>query len=120
MDRRLAAMNRLLIGAIAVALVAGPAFADEARFEECRGKLKAAAAIGFLRDLRVKGESTPKIVVSPTWQNVDFDVKEGLVRTVDCFLMTGDDSKRINLDILDSRTNQRIARWRYGVLTVEE
>ena len=119
MDRRMATMNRTFSALIAL-LIAGPCMADAARFETCRAKLKAAAEIGFLRDLKVEGEATPKIVVSPTWHNVDFDVKEGLVRTVDCFLMTGDSGKHVNLDVLDSRTNRRIARWRMGQLTIED
>jgi len=107
--------------AIAAALLPGLVLAegDSARFETCRAKLKAATEIGFLRNLEVEGQTVPRVTVSPTWDNVDFDVKQGLVETVNCFLMTGKTDRFINLDVIDSRTNKRIARYRSGQLSVD-
>ncbi len=88
----------------------------EQRFEECRSKLKKAQKLDLLHDLDWKsGSVKPRVVVGPTFYRADFSAKQAFAKTVNCFLMGGS-TDVINFDLLDWRTEKRVARFKYGEL----
>ena len=92
---------------------------SDSRFAECQDKLRKAQELKVLYNLDWKPPREPLVVVGPTFFTIPFDAKEGFVATVNCLLMAGDESKMVNFDILDWRTNKSIGRFSYGKLTME-
>lgn len=91
--------------------------ASEARFEECREKLKQAQKLDVLYNLDMQ-RGSPLVVVGPTFYNMPFDAKQNFADTINGFLMAGE-NKFINFDLLDYRTNKVVAKYRYGKLKME-
>ena len=89
----------------------------EARFEDCRAKLKKAQQLDLLYNLDFKG-GEPLVVVGPTFYTVPFDTKQNFADTINCFLMTGE-AKYINFDLRDYRTNEVVAVYRFGKLKMK-
>lgn len=102
-------------------LLLGPflSFADDAKLEECRAKLKAANKVDVIHDLQWKLPNEPRAVVGPIFFNLPFDAKENFVRTVNCFLMAGDESKGVNFDLLEWKNNKKVGRWELGKLKMK-
>lgn len=100
----------------AVTQAAQPPAAD-ARFEDCRAKLKKAQQLELLYNLDYKG-GVPLVVVGPTFYTVPFDTKQNFADTINCFLMTGE-AKYINFDLRDYRTNEVVAVYRFGKLKMK-
>jgi len=100
----------------AVPQAAQPPAAD-ARFEDCRAKLKKAQQLELLYNLDYKG-GVPLVVVGPTFYTVPFDTKQNFADTINCFLMTGE-AKYINFDLRDYRTNEVVAVYRFGKLKMK-
>lgn len=99
-------------------MVSAPmAVADDAKFEGCRAKLKAAVELDMLTNMTFD-KGIPKIWVGPTWHSVPVDAKEGLAATAACFFTAGGDEV-VRFDIFDGMTGKRIARWSYTKLVVE-
>lgn len=92
--------------------------ANDAVLEQCRAKLKAAAALGLLTNMGYDG-GRPAVEVGPIWYKVDFSTKEGLARTAACFFLAGDTSSAIRFDITDNMTGKVIATWSYNKLKVK-
>ena len=92
---------------------------SDSRFAECQDKLRKAQELEVLYNLDWKPPREPLVVVGPTFFTIPFDAKEGFVTTVNCLLMAGDESKMVNFDLLDWRTNKSVGRFSYGKLTIE-
>ncbi|WHZ19161.1 MAG: hypothetical protein OJF55_001310 [Rhodanobacteraceae bacterium] len=95
-----------------------PVKANDAAFEQCRAKLKAAAALGLLTNMSYDG-GRPRVEVGPDWYKINFSAKEGLARTAACFFLAGDTSSAIRFEITDSMTGKVIATWAYTKLVVK-
>lgn len=92
--------------------------ANDAALEQCRAKLKTAAALGLLTNMGYDG-GRPAVEVGPLWYKVDFNTKEGLARTAACFFLAGDTSSAIRFNITDNMTGKVIATWSYNKLAVK-
>ena len=90
----------------------------EARLEECRSKLKAAASLDLLKDMSFSG-GHPKVVIGRTWYTLDYGAKTGFAETAACFFLAGDTSKAITFPILDNMTGKKVATWKFTKLEVE-
>jgi hypothetical protein len=113
-------LNKYLVAVIIGILVSTAALgADNKRFEQCRTKLKQAQKLDLLYNMDWKKGHEPVIIVGPTFYQISFDAKEGFVETLNCFFVTGESGKYINFDLLDWRTNKKVARYSYGKLNVE-
>ena len=86
---------------------------ENKRFEQCKAKLKKAQKLDLLHDLTI--DPLPRVVVGPTFYTIPLDAKRGFADTVNCFLMTGQDSY-INFDLLDYQTGHVVAEYSYGKL----
>jgi hypothetical protein len=89
-----------------------------ASLEQCREKLKAAAQLDLLKDMSFDN-GRPRVVIGPTWYQIDFSAKEGLAQTAACFFLAGDSTKAIRFDITDSMTGKPVATWSYTKLVVK-
>jgi hypothetical protein len=92
---------------------------QEKAFEECRTKLIAAQQLDLLYDLDWKKGRLPFVVVGPAFHDLPFDAREGLADTLNCFLMAGNQKSCINFDLLDHRTTQPVAYYKYCRLRSE-
>ena len=89
---------------------------ENKRFEQCRAKLKKAEKLDLLHDLTIG--PLPRVVVGPTFYTIPLEAKQGFADTVNCFLMTGQDSY-VNFDLLDYQTGHVVAEYSYGKLSVK-
>ena len=89
---------------------------ENKRFEQCKAKLKKAQKLDLLHDLTI--DPLPRVVVGPTFYTIPLDAKQGFADTVNCFLMTGQESY-INFDLLDYQTGHVVAEYSYGKLSVK-
>ena len=87
------------------------------RFEDCREKLVRSQELEVLYNLELK-RAAPKVVVGPTFYTMPFDAKQGFAETINCFLMQGE-PKYIVFDLLDWRTEKRVARYTLGTLKMD-
>jgi hypothetical protein len=113
-------LHKYLTVVIIGIVVSATAFAaDDKRLEQCRSKLKQAQKLDLLYNMDWKKTREPVVIVGPTFYQIPFDAKEGFAETLNCFFMAGDSGKYINFDLLDWRTNKRVARYSYGKLNLE-
>jgi hypothetical protein len=89
---------------------------ENKRFEQCKAKLKKAQKLDLLHDLTI--DPLPRVIVGPTFYTITLDAKQGFADTVNCFLMTGQESY-INFDLLDYQTGHVVAEYSYGKLSVK-
>lgn len=95
-------------------------YAGEKEFQICKKKLVGAQTADLLYNLDWKPPQEPLVVVGPTFYRIPFDAKENFVRTINCFLTAGkQDATVVNFDILDYRTNKKVARFSYGELEIK-
>lgn len=99
--------------------ISSAASADEAKFQECRGKLIKAQQIDLLYDMKWDKGKLPYVVVGPTFFTIPFDAKEGFAKTLSCFLTAGNTSECMTFDLLDYRTNNSVATFRNCTLKVK-
>lgn len=102
----------------APATPAAPTADKNASLEQCREKLKAAAQLDLLKDMSFDN-GRPRVVIGPTWHQIDFSAKEGFAQTAACFFLAGDSTKAIRFDITDSMTGKPVATWSYTKLVVK-
>ena len=88
-------------------------------FKNCRQKLRRAQTLDVLYDLNWSLPDEPRVLVGPTFFDMPIDAKEGFARTLNCFLMAGDETKLVNFDLRDWRTGKRVGRWSYGKLKMD-
>ena len=113
------AQINIAIGLVIYGAISTTAFADEAQFQECRGKLVKAQQIDLLYDMKWDKGKLPYVVVGPTFFTIPFDAKEGFAKTVSCFLTAGNTDECITFDFLDFRTNKPVATFRNCALKVK-
>jgi hypothetical protein len=89
---------------------------ENARFEECRAKLKKAHELDLLYDFTM--DPAPHVVVGPTFYTIPIDAKQGFADTVNCLVMAGKEGY-MNFDLFDYRTGKVVAEYSYGQLTVK-
>ncbi|MCM8794770.1 MAG: hypothetical protein NC819_03095 [Candidatus Omnitrophica bacterium] len=87
----------------------------DAEFEQARGKLISAQKLDVLMDLKwdpKSGPVIPKVYVGRTFHTMPVDAKDGFLKTVDLFLMAGDESKHLaRIDIHDGYSGKKIGAW---------
>lgn len=92
---------------------------NDARFDECKKKLKVARDLEVLYALDWKLPKEPHVVVGPTFMDMPIDGKEGFAETLNCFLLAGDSNNLISFDLLHWQTGNSVGRFQYGKLKMK-
>jgi hypothetical protein len=93
---------------------------NDARFEQCRTKLKQLQQLSVLYDFDWPngGRSEPVVTAGPTFFRLPIDGKTEFARTVNCFTTVGDDKQCMSFNILHWQTGKVAGRWYACKLTM--
>lgn len=102
---------RLRIALLMAGCFIQQAWADDARFEACKAKLKKANEVDLLYAFDWKPPAAPYVVVGPTFFKIPIDAKQGFGETLNCFLMAGETGKCVQFPLLHWQTGKQVARF---------
>lgn len=93
----------------------------DARFEECRTKLKKSQELDLLHNMTFDN-GLPKLWVGRTWYQLPIEAKTEFARVGACFFLAGNDGpggRAITFPIYDGMSGKQIATWKFTRLDVE-